>query len=278
MSDGSQDKDPPADESKEPKAEDGEMTIWEHLGELRSRMVKMILAFLVGGGVAWYYREKLLIIMATPYIRAWTEGGHADPAKLHFSSPAAAFIAYIKVAAMGGVVLALPLILYQFWAFIAPGLYSREKKFAIPFVVSSYSLFGLGSWFGWRFAFPVAFKYLLSYAGNIGPMEVDPTLMVDQYLEFVTHMLLAFGFAGELPILIFFLSVSGIVTFGQLWRFFRYFVVLSFVISAILTPPDPLSQLLLAVPLCTLYLASLGIAYVFGRGKDKDEDKAKADS
>lgn len=257
----------PTNES-DPKAgsasEEGTMTIWEHLEELRSRIVRMIISFVAGGAVAWIYRERLLKWLTEPYASA---GG----ATLHFPSPAALFISYVRLAAMAGFVFALPLILYQVWAFIAPGLYSREKKFAVPFVVSSCSLFVLGGWFGWRFAFPLAFKYLLGFAGKVGGIEVVPTVMVSEYLDFVSHMLLAFGFAAELPVLVFFLAIAGFVDHKSLIKFFRYFVVLAFVISAILTPPDPLSQLMLALPLCLLYGVSILVAYVFSKRKKAEE-------
>lgn len=260
-----------AEESKEPgspaepnsKSEEGTMTLWEHLEELRSRIVRMIISFLVGGVVAWIYRERLLKWLTQPYVEA---GG----ATLHFPSPAALFISYVRLAAIAGLVFALPLILYQVWAFIAPGLYSREKKFAVPFVLSSCGLFVAGGWFGWRFAFPLAFRYLLSFAGHVGGIDVVPTVMVSEYIDFVSHMLLAFGFAAELPVLVFFLAIAGLVDHKSLIKFFRYFVVLAFVISAVLTPPDPLSQLMLALPLCVLYGISIIVAYVFSKRKSDD--------
>jgi len=242
------------------------MTLWEHLAELRSRLVRMFLAFVGGGIIAWLYKKELLEWLTLPFVQAWAPGGiGSDGPAIHFPSPASAFLAYVRIAALSGFVFALPFILYQVWAFIAPGLYSREKRFAIPFVASSCGLFALGAWFGWRFAFPVAFKYLLSFGGKVGEIEIKPTVMVNEYLEFVTHMLLAFGFAAELPILIFFLSIAGLVTHKSLIRFFRYFIVIAFVVAAVLTPPDPLSQLMLAVPLCLLYGLSIGIAYIFAR-------------
>jgi sec-independent protein translocase protein TatC len=250
----------------QPKTEEGTMTLWEHLEELRSRIIRMILSFLVGGVVAWIYRERLLKWLTQPFVSA---GG----ATLHFPSPAALFISYVRLAAMAGLVFALPLILYQVWAFVAPGLYSREKKFALPFVVSSCALFAAGGYFGWRFAFPVAFHYLLSFAGQVGGIDIVPTVMVSEYIDFVSHMLLAFGFAAELPVLVFFLAIAGIVDHKSLIRFFRYFVVLAFVISAVLTPPDPLSQLMLALPLCVLYGISILVAYIFSKRR-RDEAAA----
>jgi sec-independent protein translocase protein TatC len=241
------------------------MTFWEHLEELRSRLIKMILAFLVGAVVAWIYREKLLVWLTQPFVRAWNEGDFGKAA-LHFPAPASLFIAYIKLALLGGFVLALPIMLYQLWAFIAPGLYSREKRFAIPFVASSCGLFAGGGYFGWKVAFPVAFQYLLGFGGPIAgtTLEVKPTVMIGDYIEFVMRMLMAFGVVFELPVLVFFLSAAKIINYKHMIRFSRYFVVIAFVVGAIITPPDPMSQFLLAVPLCLLYVVSIGIAYIVG--------------
>jgi sec-independent protein translocase protein TatC len=253
--------------------EDHSMTLWEHLEELRSRIIRMALSFLVGAFAAWHFKEKLLDWLSLPYVQAWKHLNPGVPAVINFPSPAAAFLAYVRISAIAGLVFALPLILYQLWAFIAPGLYSREKRFAIPFVVSSCALFAGGAWFGWRFAFPLAFEYLLSFAGKIDNLTIAPTIMISEYIEFVSHMLLAFGFASELPILVFFLSIAGLVTHKTLISFFRYFIVVAFVISAILTPPDPLSQLMLAVPLCLLYALSIGVAFVFSRRKPASDEE-----
>ncbi|HEY2407972.1 MAG TPA: twin-arginine translocase subunit TatC [Polyangiaceae bacterium] len=256
--------------------DDHVMTFWEHLEELRSRLIRMILAFVVGAGLAWTYKKHLLIWLTAPFVKAWSAGHHNEGAALHFPAPASLFIAYVRLSAMGGVVFALPIILYQLWAFIAPGLYSREKRFALPFVVSSCGLFVAGGYFGWRVAFPVAFQYLLSFSGPLAPgLDVKPTVMVSDYIDFVTHMLAAFGIAFELPVLAFFLSFAGIITYRDLIRFFRYFVVVAFIVSAILTPPDPMSQLLLAIPLCGLYGLSILVAWIFGRKPTASTPAAK---
>jgi len=245
------------------------MTFWEHLEELRSRMVRMILAFIAGGGLAYYFKERLLNVLTKPYVEA---GGRT----LGVLAPADAFMAYVQLSAMAGAIFALPIVLYQIWAFIAPGLYSREKRFAIPFVVASCGLFAGGGYFGWRFAFPKAFGFLLGFTGKLGGgIDIVANVTVDKYIDFVTHMLVAFGVAFELPVLSFFLSIAGIVNYKQLIKFFRYFIVVAFVISAVLTPPDPLSQLLLAIPLCGLYGISILVAYFFGRKPPPPEDSPK---
>jgi len=242
------------------------MSFWEHLEELRQRLIYMLFAFAVGAGAAWHERERLLVWLTLPFVRAWKGTTLGGPAALHFPAPQSLFLAYMKLALIGGLVLSLPILLYQLWAFVSPGLYNREKRYALPFVVSSCGLFAGGAWFGWRFAFPVAFQYLLSFSGKVGDsIIVEPAVMVDEYIEFVSRMLVAFGAVFELPVLVFFLSVAGIVTYRHLIRFARVFIVIAFVVAAILTPPDPLSQLILAIPLCLLYGVSIGVAYVFGR-------------
>ena len=252
-----------------------QMTIWEHLEELRARIVKMMIAFLIGAGLSWWQKELLLDLLTEPFVKGWQAGAHVTgKPELVFLSPAALFLAYVRLSAIAGVVFALPILLYQVWAFVAPGLYSKEKRLAIPFVVSSCGLFAGGGYFGWKVAFPIAFQFFLGMAGKVGKtLEVKPTVTVSDYLDFVTNMLLAFGLMAELPVLVFFLSIAGIVNHKHLIKFFRYFIVIAFVIAAVVTPPDPLSQLLLACPLILLYGVSIGVAYIFARKPKAEESK-----
>jgi sec-independent protein translocase protein TatC len=252
------------------------MTFWEHLEELRTRIIRALLASLVGVGVCWYHREALLVWLTRPFIAAWNTGHLAGKAALHFPAPASLFVAYLKIAVVGGVLLALPVTLYQLWAFVAPGLYSREKKLALPFVFFSCLLFAAGGYFGWRVAFPIAFQYFLGFSGNLAEgFEVTPTVMVGDYIEFVSRMLIAFGAVFELPVLIFFLSIAGVVTHRHLIRFFRYFIVVAFVVAAVITPPDVTSQFLLAIPLSALYALSIGIAWVVDKRRERRERSEK---
>lgn len=248
------------------------MTFWEHLDELRSRILRSGAAFIVGMGVAWLFHKRLLLWLTHPFIEAWNRAHLKGEAALHFPAPAALFLAYLKITVLGGFLIALPFILYQLWAFISPGLYKREKRYALPFVVASCALFASGGYFGWRFAFPVAFQYLLGFSGPIGAkgFEVTPVVMIGDYIAFVTQLLLAFGTVFELPILVFFLSVAGIINHRHLLRFGRYFIVIAFIVAAVLTPPDITSQFMLAVPLCTLYIVSIGVAYIFGKRPAKN--------
>jgi sec-independent protein translocase protein TatC len=248
----------------EDEAEPGFMTFWEHLEELRTRIVRAALAFIVGSCIAWYFRHELLLWITQPFVEGWGKRGEG-PA-LYFPAPAALFLAYLKMSIMGGGVLALPFILHQLWSFVAPGLYSSEKRYVIPFVFTSSALFIGGAYFGWKVVFPPAFQYLLDFQDlpPNSPLRIEAAVMVDQYLEFMIQALVAFGAVAEVPIVVVFLAMLGIVNYKQLWKFFRYFVVVAFTVSAIITPPDPMSQILVALPVCLLYLISIGIAYLVG--------------
>jgi sec-independent protein translocase protein TatC len=237
------------------------MSLLEHLEELRSRILKMLVAFVLGFGAAWAYKEDVLGRLARPLLEVWPE------ATLHFDAPAALFVAYARLSALAGFALALPILLWQVWAFVAPGLLSSEKRYAAPFVLSSCGLFGGGAYFGLKLAIPLAFKYLIGLADPLGKRGVPlrPTIMIGEYLNFVIRMLVAFGLCAELPILVFFLSLAGLVTHRHLIKFFRYFLVIDVVVAAVVTPPDVMSQILLAVPLALLYVVSIGVAWVFSR-------------
>lgn len=246
--------------------DDGTMTFWEHLNELRSRLIRALIAFVIGAVIAWWFKEDLLVLLTRPFVEGWHGPDESRPT-LHFPAPASLFLAYVKLAMLGGFVISLPIVLYQVWAFIAPGLYSREKRFAIPFVLVSCLLFAVGAFFGWKVVFPVAFDYLLGFSQTAAgsPIQVQPTVMVDDYIEFVTRALLAFGAVFEIPVVVFFLTVAGIINHTHLIKFARYFVVIAFILGAVITPPDPMSQLMLAIPLCVLYGLSIGIAWLVGR-------------
>jgi sec-independent protein translocase protein TatC len=243
------------------------MSFWDHLNELRSRLVRSILAVMVGVGVAWTYREPILAWLTRPYTVAWTSLKLAGPPNLHFPGPADLFFSYLKLSVFGGVVFALPVIFYQLWAFVAPGLYAKEKRYALPFVFVSSLLFGTGIYFAWRVALPLAYRYLLGLSGHVSGsnLSVTPTIMIEQYLDSIAQMLIAFGAAFELPVLATFLSLAGVITHRHLIRFSRYFIVVAFVVAAIFTPPDIVSQLILAIPLCLLYGVSIVLTWIFGR-------------
>lgn len=244
---------------------DPPMTLWDHLAELRKRLLIAVIALLVCAAASWELRIPLFELLVQPFVEAWKIANIPGEPTLHFQTPAAAFLAYFKLSLLAGTAFAAPVIFYQVWAFIAPGLYAREKRFVIPFVVCSSALFSAGGYFGWRLAFPMAFQYLLGMSGDVGPMKVVPTVMMGDYIDFTTRMLLAFGMVFEIPLFIFFLSVAGIVNYLHLIRYGRWFVVAAFVAAAIITPPDVTSQVLIALPMIVLYVVSIGLARIFGK-------------
>ena len=274
-----------AEPEKEPKEEgydDPPMTLWDHLTELRKRLLWCIIALVVCAGAAWEFRETLLAFLVKPYVDAWIANGVPGEPMLHFQTPAAAFMAYFKLSLLGGAAIAAPMMFYQLWSFVAPGLYAKEKKFVIPFVLCSTLLFIGGGYFGWKLAFPLAFKYLLGLGGSLSELLVDidieltvtPTVMMGDYIAFVTRMLLGFGLIFEIPLFIFFLSVAGIINYLHLIRYGRWFVMAAFVAAAIITPPDITSQVMMAIPMVVLYGGSILLAYLFGKPPTEEQKQA----
>jgi sec-independent protein translocase protein TatC len=246
-------------------ADDMPMTVLEHLGELRSRIIKALLGTLPGMWLAWEYKEYLLDFLTAPMTVAWKKLGLGEPT-IHFANPMDPFVAYMKISIICGLLIASPWVFYQLWAFIAPGLYKREKLYAIPFVLASTVFFLGGALFGYLVVFPMGFETLLGLSGVLpnSAMRVQPTIMLTEYLDFATRMLLAFGVVFEIPVIVTFLSLVGLVNWKQLLSFGRWWVVIASVIAAVLTPPDVGSQLMMLVPLVVLYFLSVGIAYFLG--------------
>ena len=265
----------PADPRDMPE-DDKPMTFWEHLDELRKRIVYSVVALVIMFFAAWEVRDPVIDVLTKPFIDAWHEQKIAGNVSLHYSAPGAGFSANVHVAMLMGLAGAAPVIFYQLWAFIAPGLYAREKKFVIPFVFFSTLLFVGGGYFGWLAAFPIAFNYFLGFSGAVGShgLEITPTIMLDSYLDFVVQMLLAFGIIFELPLLILFLAIAGIVNYLHLIRFGRWFIIIAVILAGVLTPPDVTSQLIMAVPLITLYFVSIGLAFLFGKKPTEAQRKA----
>ncbi len=250
--------------AKDPNAgpeDDVEMGFFEHLAELRSRILKALAAIVPCGFVAWAYVDEILGYLLQPLTHAYEALGL--PTEVHFANPVDPFVAKLKVAAISGVLLAAPWVFWQLWAFIAPGLYRKERFLAVPFVFFSTLCFSGGACFGYFVVFPPAFQTLLEFGGGLPTgMVLTPTLMVSDVLDFVTRMLLAFGAVFELPVVITFLAAADIVTWRQLLAFGRWWIVVASIIAAILTPPDVGSQMMMLVPLIVLYFLSVGIAFV----------------
>jgi sec-independent protein translocase protein TatC len=266
-------------QSNEPE-EDVKMTIWEHVGELRKRLMRAALGLFGGAILCWTFREKLLGWVTLPYAAAWRERfpelvKAGQQPELQTLAPADAFVNYMQLSLVGGVILAAPVVFYQLWAFISPGLYSREKRYIVPFVVFSTTLFASGIAFAYYVALPFSFPFFFSLLGSVGGdagivLTSKPTM--EYYLDFAEHMLLAFGFVFELPLFIGFLALAGLVTPHQLIKFSRYAIIASFIVGAFVTPgPEISSQIAVSGALVGLYFISVGLAFLIQRKKPEPE-------
>lgn len=246
------------------------MSVYDHLGELRIRLVRILVAMVPTTAVSWLFHEQLLEAMVRPLVLAWGRLG-LGKASLHFANPVDPFLAYLKVSLVAGLLLAAPWVFWQIWAFVAPGLYRREKRMALPFVFFATLFFVGGTAFGYFVVFPLAFETLLGFGGALpsGSLDVRPTLMISEYLGFVLRLLLAFGLVFEVPVFVFFLSLARIVSARALLRFGRWWALAATFIAAFLTPPDVGSQLMMLVPLVVLYYLSVLLAFAMERFRSR---------
>lgn len=255
------------------------MSFWEHIAELRVRLTRATLAVFVGFGVSWFFRTQILGFLTEP-LRGAFERNHLGQPTLHFLGVADPFFAYFKLSGIGGIALAAPVMFWELWGFISPGLYSKEKRLALPFVFASSLFFVGGAAFCWVAIFPMGFDAFLAFSEVLpgSAVAIRPSITLDEYLSFSMQLLAAFGIVFELPILLTFLSMAGIVNYRQLWKFGRWFIVIAFVLGGVLTPTgDVGTQMMMAGPLIVLYFVSIGLAYFFGP-KPKPEPKPEEES
>ncbi len=242
--------------SKDDELAGTEQPFVQHLMELRDRLLKIVLAIGIAAGILAFFPgpSALYDLMAAPLVAHLPKG-----ATLIATSVISPFLVPLKIMMMAAFLIALPVVLWQVWSFVAPGLYMHEKKLVLPLVISSTVLFFIGVLFCYYFVFGQVFKFIQSFA----PKSITAAPDIEAYLSFVLSMFLAFGMAFEVPIVVVVLARIGIVTIQQLKDFRGYFVVLAFIIAAIVTPPDVVSQLALAIPMCLLYEVGIWAAQVF---------------
>jgi sec-independent protein translocase protein TatC len=231
------------------------MSFLEHLEELRKRIIYSIISVAVGFFVCWGYAERIFGLMQQPIMIALKRNGM--PEKLVYLSPTEPFNLYLKIGLMAGVFVAAPFILYQVWMFISPGLYRNERTYVVPFMISTIALFVGGGYFGYKLVYPQALEFLIGYGKQFQPM-----ITINEYTDLFLTIILGLGAVFELPILVFFMALMGVVTAGWMWRNLRYSILAIFTIAAILTPTtDILNMCVFAAPMIVLYLLSIGIAY-----------------
>ena len=241
--------------------QNGTMSFIAHLEELRKRLIVCFVAVFITCALAYGFKERIFQILMKPLISAMAPGQ-----KMIFTGLAEAFFCYIKTAFIAGLLMAVPVIMYQLWLFVAPGLYDKEKRLLLPFVFLSSFFFIGGALFGYFICLPYAFKYLMSFGNDY----VKPLPSMKEYLSLASTLLFAFGCTFELPLVLTLLAKARLVTASFLARYRKYAVLLIFIAAAIITPtPDPVNQCLLALPLCLLYEVGIIGARIFGKKEKK---------
>lgn len=247
--------------------ENQKIPLMEHLEELRKRLIRCFIAVAMGFLVAYAFKEHLFEILISPLVAVMDTSRDT----MVFTNLPEAFFTYLKVSLLAGIILALPLIFYEFWMFVAPGLYRQERKAIVPIVILSLFFFAIGALFAYFMVFPFGFKFFLGFASE----TIRPMPSMKEYLSFSSKMLLAFGLAFELPLVITGLARFGLVDTAFLKKNRKYAILIFFIGAAILTPPDVVSQIMLAIPLMALYELSILGAKVFGRKNELTEEKTE---
>jgi sec-independent protein translocase protein TatC len=252
------------DESKAP--------LLEHLIELRTRLLWCVAAFALAFGVCFYFAKPIFAVLVQPLVAA-------GQGKIIYTDVFEAFFVEVKVGFFAALMVSFPVLATQMYKFIAPGLYAKEKKAFLPFLFMTPVFFTAGSALAYYFAMPVALEFLLGFQGDVGGVTQEALPGVGNYLDFVTKFIFGFGVAFLLPVVLMLLEAAGIVTRDQLKAGRRYAIVGAFAIAAVLTPPDVISQIMLAVPLCLLYeFAIAAIWFTQKRRKKAEEAEAQAEA
>jgi len=241
--------------SSGPSVDEYRMPLLEHIRELRTRLVVSTIAIALGTGISLCFAEQIFALLSGPLEEALGEQGGALARLRLFEG----ITTWLRVGFLGGLFLSSPVVIYQIWLFVAPGLYKREKRVVIPLGMVSTLLFLAGAYFGYAVIFRYGFPFFLSIFGE----QAQATLSIADYLSTATRMLLAFGTCFQLPVVVFFLARIGLVNARDLVSGLRYAIVIIFFIAALITPPDPLTQSLMAAPLTLLYAISIGVAAIF---------------
>jgi sec-independent protein translocase protein TatC len=251
--------------------DDVRMPLTAHLEELRTRLIRMLLGAAVGFACCYGFSEQLVAFLVAPL----TTIEATRHAQVIGTGVTDAFFTKLKVSFVAGLFVASPIIFYQGWAFVAPGLYEKERRVAVPFALAASAFFVAGAAFCYWLVFPTAFTFFLNEFASVG---ISPQIRVSEYLTFTARMLLGFGVTFELPVVTYFLARIGLVTHHTLLVWWRHAIVAIFIVAAVLTPgPDVASQMLMATPLLILYVLSIGVAYLVAKPAAEAEASAGAE-
>jgi sec-independent protein translocase protein TatC len=246
----------------------GRMTIWEHLAELRTRLIRCAIAIMVGMVIGFIIYPYLLEFLKIPYGNLT----HVEDPKFLITDPIEPLAIRIKIAAYVGVILAMPVLLWQIWRFVTPGLYPHEKKYAIPFTLSALLLFIFGAAIAYFTLTPA-----LEFLASMGAGQIDVNYTIDNYVTLIAYMMLAFGAGFEFPVLLVALQIVGVLTPAKLLGWWRYAIVVICIVAAVITPSgDPISMLALAIPMLIFYFAAIGIGALILWRRRRNAEKAAA--
>ena len=260
------------EKSKEDELEGGRMPFLAHLVELRDRVRKAAFFFVAASIICWLKADAIFEWLKEPLFRVWDTKRLGEP-NLVFGKLTEPFWVSMSIALWAGIFAASPFIFYQLWKFIAPGLYKRERRIGVAFGFFSAVFFIAGAAFCYYFVLDGLYGFLIGY----GEKDLKPMILMQDYLDLTRDMMLAFGAVFELPLLIYFLSLIGMVTHRGLWRFNRWFIVIAFIVGAILTPsPDVVSQILMATPMIVLYNLSIIVSWRITVNRERKEAAARA--
>lgn len=249
--------------------EQNQSTISEHLLELRSRIIKSLIFFVLAFIISYINADKIYDFLLQPYVKALGSDGLANK-RLIFTALQETFVTYLKLSFFSALFFSFPIFLIQIWKFIAPGLYSNEKKAILPFMIATPVLFLLGAFLAYQFIMPLAIKFFLSFESLTSQtsMPIQLEAKVSEYLSLIMIFMIAFGLSFELPVLLILLATVGFVDSKYLSERRRYIIVIIFIVAAIITPPDPVSQIGLAIPLMLLYEISILIIKYLEKNKN----------
>ena len=246
----------------------GSMSFLQHLEELRRRILWSLVGIAAGFGICWRFADTIYAYMQTPIMDALHRNGLDQ--KLVYLNPTEPFNMYLKIGLISGLFVASPWVLYQVWCFISPGLYRHEKKYVLPFMFSTVGLFLAGGLFGYKMVYPAALNFLIQYGKQFQPM-----ITIGEYTDLFLTIIVGLGVIFELPIVVFFLSLMGIISAGWMWKNLRYSILVIFVIAAIVTPTtDIMNMCIFAAPMVALYLVSILIAWLANPKRRKARARA----